>query len=63
MVSRVIIEQGKMSDLNTVLSVLKAAYAISERSKVRERTHTLEEMEEIATTVKLFLRSLCEMKV
>lgn len=41
-------QQGKMRDLDVVLSIIRAAYAISEKTKGRERTRTLEEMEAIA---------------
>lgn len=44
-------EQGKMRDLDTVLSVLRASYSISEKCKGRERTHTLAKMEEIARQI------------
>ena len=44
-------KQGKMRDLNTVLSVIRAAYAISENTKGRRRSKTLAEMEEIARQI------------
>lgn len=44
-------QQGKMRDLNEVLSVIRAAYAISANTKGRERTQTLEEMEAIACKI------------
>lgn len=43
--------QGKMRDLNTVLNVIRAAYAMSETTKGRRRTVSLDKMIAIATEI------------
>ncbi len=44
-------EKGQMGNLNNILSIIRAAYALSEDSKGRGRTRTQEEMEAIAKEI------------